>query len=107
MGEWFLRVRIDGIRGFGSVVDMRLAVLSLFSAGACLAQPGALDLAFNPGSGPGGSASRIVAMCLIPNGQILVAGFFTTFNGFPSQYVARLNADGSFDPNIPCWDWAG
>ena len=80
---------------------MKLAVLSsLFVAGACFAQPGALDLSFNPGSGPSGSASRILAMSLTPSGQILVAGFFTAFNGFPSQYVARLNADGSFDPTF-------
>jgi len=75
---------------------MKLAVLpALFAAAACFAQPGALDLSFNPGSGPGGGL--ILGMSLTKNGQILVVGSFTTFNGVPSQYVARLNADGSLD----------
>ena len=79
---------------------MKLALASsLFAAAACFGQSGALDLSFNPGSGPGPSdnGAFIGAICLTPNGQILVAGEFTTFNGFPSDYVARLNADGSFD----------
>jgi uncharacterized delta-60 repeat protein len=77
---------------------MKLAFLSfLFATSACFAQPGALDLSFNPGSGTGGGETYVSAMCLMSNGEILVAGEFTTFNGFPRHYVARLNSDGSLD----------
>jgi uncharacterized delta-60 repeat protein len=59
-----------------------------------LAQPGALDLTFNPGSGGNGD---ILTIALQPDGKILVAGTFTVFNGVPMGRIARLNANGSLD----------
>jgi len=61
------------------------------------AQPGSLDITFNPGSGPN---SPINCMALETNGQIVIGGYFTSFNGFQSSYVARLDSDGSVDTSF-------
>lgn len=58
------------------------------------AQPGSLDPTFNPGTGANGA---ILCMALQTNGQIIIGGSFTTFNGSPHIRVARLNTDGSVD----------
>ncbi|MFT6034067.1 MAG: putative delta-60 repeat protein, partial [Arenicella sp.] len=55
---------------------------------------GSLDTGFNPGSG----ANTIVnAISQQADGKVLIGGFFTSINGTPRNYIARLNADGSLD----------
>jgi len=58
---------------------------------------GSLDNSFNPGSG---ADAEITAAVLQPDGRIVVAGRFTSFNGVTHNRVCRLNADGSLDPNF-------
>lgn len=67
---------------------------SLFSS-SLRAQPGSLDITFNPGSGAGGSIPRIYCIALQTNGQIIIGGDFTTFNGANRSHIARLNPNGS------------
>ena len=55
---------------------------------------GSLDATFNPGTGADG---EITAAVLQPDGRIVVAGLFTSFNGFTHNRVCRLNANGSVD----------
>jgi uncharacterized delta-60 repeat protein len=55
---------------------------------------GSLDATFNPGTGADG---EITAAVLQPDGRIVVAGRFTSFNGFTHNRVCRLNANGSVD----------
>lgn len=57
-----------------------------------------LDATFNPGTGAGGGLVEQV----LPqsDGKILVCGNFTSFNGRPKSYMARLNADGSVDESF-------
>ena len=62
-----------------------------------LAQTGSLDATFNPGSGPNGT---VTCMALETNGQIVIGGNFTSFNGASQNHVARLNADGSLDSSF-------
>ncbi len=52
------------------------------------------DATFNPGNGPNG---QVHSIALQPDGKVIVAGTFTTFNGIPRPRVARLNVDGSLD----------
>ena len=59
-----------------------------------LGQSGALDLSFNPGSGPN---SIIWAMCLHTNGQTLIAGAFSTYDGMSANELVQINPDGSRD----------
>ena len=58
------------------------------------AQPCSLDPTFNPGTGANGA---ILCMALQTNGQIIIGGSFTTFNGSPHIHLARLNTDGGVD----------
>ena len=56
---------------------------------------GVLDPSFDPGSGPDDGPINSVA--LTPDNKFVVGGNFSSFNGTPCGYVARVNADGSFD----------
>ena len=55
---------------------------------------GSLDTTFDPGTGADG---EITAAVLQPDGRIVVAGRFTSFNGFTHNGICRLNANGSVD----------
>ncbi|MFZ1333610.1 MAG: T9SS type A sorting domain-containing protein [Flavobacteriales bacterium] len=71
---------------------------SNFILGGCVnvsvAQPGSLDLSFDPGTGANNSIS---VTRIQPDGKIMVGGAFTTFNGQTAARIIRLNADGSID----------
>lgn len=61
---------------------------------------GALDTSFDPGAGidTGDTIDKAVqAIALQPDGQILLAGNFTTFNSQLFNRVVRLNTNGSVD----------
>jgi uncharacterized delta-60 repeat protein len=64
---------------------------------ARLNEDGSLDDTFRP---PFGGFSQVAAIRLLTNGQMLVAGQFVSTNGGFFRTVARLNADGSFDPGF-------
>jgi uncharacterized delta-60 repeat protein len=55
---------------------------------------GTIDPSFNL---EGGFDHYIFDIALQPDGKILVAGYFTTFNGTPAKHLIRLHADGSRD----------
>ncbi len=55
---------------------------------------GSLDTTFFPGQG---ANNTIWSVSLHPTGNILVAGEFTTMNGIPRAYVARLTPNGALD----------
>lgn len=57
---------------------------------------GTLDPSFSVTS-LGGQVRYVMDVALLPNGQLLVSGAFTTINGQSRFNVARLNADGSVD----------
>jgi uncharacterized delta-60 repeat protein/gliding motility-associated-like protein len=66
---------------------------------------GTLDNTFNSGTGPSGGvnsggAGREAAIIQLANGEILIGGNFTTYNGIPRNNIALLNADGSLDVNF-------
>jgi uncharacterized delta-60 repeat protein len=68
------------------------------------AQPGALDLSFNPGDvgfgrgvGTGGSLSGISAIALQPDGRVIIGGYFDRYDERPRGRVARVEADGTMD----------
>jgi len=58
---------------------------------------GTLDLTFNPGSGADGEVNCIAIQ---NDGQILIGGDFTTYNGISRNGFARLNTDGSLDTDF-------
>ena len=71
-----------------------LVCLCAFSNGALAQHDGSLDITFNPGSGVAGFVNSIA---LQTNGQLILGGQFSSFNGQPRNCVARLNPDGSLD----------
>lgn len=64
---------------------------------------GSVDPTFAPGAGPTGSSSpdrNVFTLALQRNGKILIGGEFTRIAGRAQSGIARLNADGSFDPTF-------
>jgi len=51
---------------------------------------GSHDASFDVGAGADGEVWRVL---LEPDGQILISGYFSSFNGVPRQGIARLNND--------------
>jgi uncharacterized delta-60 repeat protein len=58
---------------------------------------GSLDASFNPGLG---ANNWVWATAVQANGKIIIAGWFTTFNGVFRSRIARLNTDGSLDSSF-------
>lgn len=59
---------------------------------------GTVDATFNPGgSGPD---FLVQDMDLMPDGRILIAGNFGTYNGIQNYFVARLFPNGTLDPGF-------
>ncbi|NCD35013.1 MAG: hypothetical protein EOL87_16545 [Spartobacteria bacterium] len=61
---------------------------------ARLNQDGSRDTSFIAGTG---ADAQVNCMLIESNGQILIGGYFSNYNGVMRQKVARLNADGSLD----------
>ncbi len=63
------------------------------------AQPGAVDLSFNPGdTGYGtGTNGTIYSTAIQMDGKIVLAGNFTKYKNNLCNNIARLNSDGTFD----------
>jgi uncharacterized delta-60 repeat protein len=64
-----------------------------------LTATGAVDPTFNPGLGLV-QYDEISTIVPLPNGQFLIGGTFTSYNGNSCNGLARLNADGSFDSSF-------
>ena len=60
---------------------------------------GSLDSSFHPGTGPADNFRGCV-MALQPDGKILIAGHFSSYNGTPRASIARLNSDGTLDASL-------
>ncbi|MFD2787394.1 hypothetical protein [Hymenobacter rubripertinctus] len=69
---------------------------------ARLTATGAVDASFNAGSGLSTSLANtgISTIGTLPNGKFIIGGNFTSYNGNACNGLARLNADGSFDPTF-------
>jgi uncharacterized delta-60 repeat protein len=60
-------------------------------------QDGTTDTTFNSGTGFDNTPNSIIIQ---PNGQILVGGQFTTYNGGTANRIIRLNSNGSKDTSF-------
>lgn len=94
---------------FGSVIDMALhadghiTIVGDFTSVdgqprariARLMPDGSLDASFDPGLGLDAMA---IAIDTLPDGDVLVAGYFTSYNGTAANgNLLRINSDGSLD----------
>lgn len=69
-----------------------------FTSAVFASQTGFLDTTFDPGTGA--ENGFVESMVVQPDGKIVICGSFTSFNGKPRSYVARLNPNGSVDTNF-------
>jgi uncharacterized repeat protein (TIGR01451 family)/uncharacterized delta-60 repeat protein len=64
---------------------------------------GAVDTTTEEGTGFNGIVD---SLALEPDGKLLAGGDFTFYNGYPFNYVGRLDVDGTYDANF-LFDMAG
>jgi len=64
---------------------------------ARLNHDGSLDASFRSGTGADGSVRSAL---VLPDGQTVIGGEFTSFDGVPCNRLARLKADGSLDSSF-------
>lgn len=81
--------------------------IGILSCAPLLAQPGSIDLSFNSGDNGYGEAGTgadgpVEHILVKPDGKIVIAGRFSTWNGIPADRVAQLLPDGSRDPVFHC-----
>jgi uncharacterized delta-60 repeat protein len=55
---------------------------------------GSLDTSFNPGLG---TNNQVCDILLLPDGNIIIGGYFTLVNGTPKSYIAKLDSTGKLD----------
>lgn len=58
---------------------------------------GTLDETFNTGTG---ANNTVQTAAVLPDGKVLIAGWFTNYNGTPCNHIVRLNPDGTLDPSF-------
>jgi len=64
---------------------------------ARLNSDGSLDLSFDPQDGANGDINAITVQS---DGKILIGGSFSSYNGTPRNFMARINSDGSLDDSF-------
>ena len=69
----------------------------LFLSLIVFAQPGSLDMSFDPGQG---ASHSVTATAVQSDGKIIIGGFFTTYDGTPINRIVRLHTDGSLDTSF-------
>jgi len=81
-----------------------LLLALVFPTMSLLAQSVGVDPTFNaadPGFNYGGAFNNAVSEVIeLPDGKLLVCGWFTEYNGVPCSRIARLLPDGGIDPTF-------
>lgn len=92
--------RVNGeIRSKIARLNTKIFPLTVTPSPARAWRPGMLDLSFDAGPIDG----RVRAVARQNDGKWIVAGAFTSIQGYPRGRVARLHSDGRLDPYIPGW----
>jgi uncharacterized delta-60 repeat protein len=90
--------RLVVVGSFGYISSLSSPGFKLAPRVARLNIDGSLDESFL--SSLGGANGNVRSVASQPDGKILIAGDFTSYNGQATRDVARLNRDGSFDPTF-------
>jgi uncharacterized delta-60 repeat protein len=97
-----------GTNGYGTVITISLQTNGAIVVGGDfttfngvsnirlvrLNSNGTLDSSFSPGTGLNGP---VLTTFIQPDGKIVAGGVFTSFGGFPSNFIVRFNTNGTFD----------
>lgn len=62
-----------------------------------LLSDGSIDNSFNVGTGITGGFQNVKSIEISPNGDIFIAGDFTSYNGNPVHDIVKVNSNGTFD----------
>ncbi|MEZ5428559.1 MAG: FG-GAP-like repeat-containing protein [Pyrinomonadaceae bacterium] len=84
----------DRFRLFGLTLVILFSVLTAYPA------PGDVDTSFSASAYGNAVNGNVYVVEELPDGKILIAGFFTAVNGYARSGIARLNADGSVDASF-------
>ena len=87
--------RPDRARTWRALLTLPAAALLALLAAVTAQADWVRDSAFNAGGS--GANGAVLAMLRQPDGRLLIAGNFATYNGISRVRIARLNADGSLD----------
>ncbi|REK05658.1 MAG: T9SS C-terminal target domain-containing protein [Bacteroidetes bacterium] len=85
-------IQSDGKIIIGGAFNMYNGVSSIRLAR--LHTDGTLDNSFNSGTGPN---QIVYATAIQPDGKIIVGGDFTSYNGSVSNFIVRINVNGTID----------
>lgn len=85
----------DGIKKILVQPDGKIVVAGTFGIKRLNAN-GTPDAGFNAGGGPGANGT-IHDVLILSNNKLIIGGAFTTYNGTPVNYLARLNTNGTYD----------
>jgi len=105
-GTGFNYVPYSGINSLVVQSDGKIVVGGVFNSYngtsignhiARLNSNGSLDTSFNTGTGFNSSVDSLTVQS---DGKFVAGGYFSSYNGTTSKYIARLNNDGSFDTSF-------
>ena len=93
------------VRGIVILPDDKIVIVGTFTGYngtgrnriAGLNPDGSLDTAFTPGTGASGN---VFAIARRPDGDLMIGGAFSMYDGAPRGRVARLNANGTIDTSF-------
>jgi len=69
----------------------------LFVSAISHGQIGSLDTTFDPDEGPD---FQVNTTTILPDGKILIAGYFAEYNAVSRKGIAKINADGTLDTSF-------
>ncbi len=93
-------VRSTAIQSDGKIIiggDFTSYIGTTMNRIARLNTDGTIDNSFNPGIGASYSVQTI---SLQSDGKIIIGGLFTSYNDTTTNFITRLNTDGSIDPTF-------
>lgn len=96
---WSLAIQSDGKILVGGNF-YRFNDISIPSGICRLNTDGTIDNTFNTGNA-GANVGYVYSIAIQPDGKILIAGAFTTYNGTSRYGIARLNSNGTLDTSFP------
>jgi uncharacterized delta-60 repeat protein len=85
------------MKNISKTIFITLLVMIFISPVSVFAAEGALDTAFNTGTG---FNNEVIGITTQVDGKVIVSGIFTEFNGDARNGIARLNSDGSLDTSF-------
>jgi uncharacterized delta-60 repeat protein len=105
MGQYSVGVHSASVQQDGRILiggDIHVLDSHMRIAVARLHENGSVDISFNPTRGPSGLVDD---MAMLPDGRIVIAGRFATYNDEPRPNLALLTSNGLLDMSFQPGAW--